>query len=102
MIFHTEIFLDITFKIKGLALAEDSSIYLSIKKRLQDPEPLVLKQCNLIDTTANSVRIVIDSAEMEKLQVGQYFYDLVYEQDGNRRTLNYAAWLTVHEVAHNV
>lgn len=95
-------FLDITFKVKGLALAETAQIYLSVKKELQALEPLILKECNLIDPETNSVRIVIGSSEMEKLGVGRYFYDLVYEVDGNRRTLNYASSLIVHEVVHNV
>lgn len=93
--------LDVTFKISGLEIIKEAKFYLSIKKDLEDEECAYIKQLSYVNTEENSVRIVIQSADMERFTVGKYYYDLVYEVDGNRRTLNYPARLVVREVVHN-
>lgn len=93
--------LDVTFDIEGLKIEEDSRFVLSIKKDLDDPQPSFLKQLSYIDFESNSVRIVIDSEDMEKFEVGKWYYDLVYIVGQNRRTLNYPSRLVVKEVVHN-
>lgn len=93
--------LDVTFKITGLSINKDAEFYLSIKRDLSDEECAYIKQLSYIDFDTNSVRIVIQSEDMERFIVGKYYYDLVYKVGDNRRTLNYPARLVVREVVHN-
>lgn len=93
--------LDVTFNITGLTINQDAEFYLSIKKSLHDEDCAYIKQLSFIDFEKNSVRIVIESADMERFTVGKYYYDLVYKVEGNRRTLNYPARLVVREVVHD-
>lgn len=92
---------DVTFKIKGLTIEENSKFYLAIKKESADEEPCYLKQLSRVNLDTNSVRIIIESAEMAKFAVGKYYYDLCYIVEGNKKTLNYPARLIVREVVHN-
>lgn len=92
---------DVPFKVTGLEIAEDAKFYFAVSKILLDPSPLILEQCSHISREANSVRIVIESAEMKRLPPGKYYYELYYKVGENRRALNYPARLVVWEVVHN-
>lgn len=94
--------LDVNFKLNGLTLSSDDTLYFSVKDNLKDAETKITHKVTDIDVNSNSFRVVIPTALMITLDVGQYFYDLVYvDSEGNKRTLIYPCRLTVKEVAHN-
>ena len=93
--------LDITFNVNGIELEAGGEVYLTVKENWKDETPCLIKQCSRIDADANKVRVIIPSAEMKKLKVGKYFYDLVYILGGNKRTLNYPARFIVREVVND-
>ena len=93
--------LDITFNVNGIELDAGGEVYLTVKENWKDETPCLVKQCSRICADANKVRVIIPSAEMKKLKVGKYFYDLAYTVGGNKRTLNYPARFIVREVVND-
>lgn len=94
--------LNVPFKLNGLTLATGDTIYFSVKQRLGDDVPVITYEVNNIDFEANRFAVVIPTAIMETLNVGQYYYDItLVNEDGNKRTLNYPNKLIIKEVAHN-
>lgn len=94
--------LNVPFKLNGLTLTATDTIYFSVKDRLGDDVPLINHKVNNIDLDGNRFAVVVPTAVMETLTVGQYFYDVtLINADGNKRTLNFPTKLIIKEVAHN-
>ena len=94
--------LNVPFKLNGLTLTATDTIYFSVKDRLADDVPLIIHKVNNIDLDGNRFAVVVPTAVMETLTVGQYFYDItLINADENKRTLNFPTKLIIKEVAHN-
>ena len=93
---------DVTFKLNGLTLSSEDSIYFSVKDKLIDEEAQLTHKVLNTDISTNSFRVIIPTSEMQALEVGQYLYDLVYiNKEGNKRTLIDPSFLIIKEVIHN-
>ena len=93
--------LDITYNVTGIVLNSDAEIYMSIKENWLSEKPLLVKQCSGVYGTANKIRVILTSSEMDCLKGGVYYYDIVYKVGKNKRTLIYPTRFIVREVIHD-
>lgn len=90
---------NVIFQVTGYEFKDTDVVTFTIKKGIYSSETLITKTFNNIQN--NQINVLINSDDMENLNVGDYVYDLVCQSGDVVLTLNYPSKLKIVGVVHN-
>ena len=90
---------DVIFALNGYEITKEDKVIFSVKKTTFSEKCLIKKEFTDFDG-GEGVQIRITAADMQKLEPGDYVYDLLVVSGDVRTTLNFPAKLEVRRVAH--
>ena len=91
---------DVVFALNGYEIKKGDKVIFSVKKTTFSEKCLIRKEFSGFDGV-EGVQIRITADDMQKLEPGEYVYDLLVISGEVRTTLNFPAKLEVRRVAHD-